>query len=73
MVHPAPRMTTAPTPKRPSIENNGPGGNSACAAARVMLHATKVRTRTTYGMLREGGKTTWPIEEPGTDGGVETG
>lgn len=41
IVHPAPRMTTAPTPKRPSIENNGPGGNSACAAARVMLHATK--------------------------------
>ena len=40
MVQPAPRMTTAPTPKRPSMETSCVGGIWACAAARVILHAT---------------------------------
>ena len=42
MVHPAPRITTAPTPKSPNMENNCAGGICACAAARVILHATNV-------------------------------
>lgn len=43
MVQPAPRMTTAPRPKSPSMEKSCVAGICACAAARVILHATYQR------------------------------
>jgi hypothetical protein len=41
IVHPAPRITTAPTPKRPSMEKSWEGGRCACAEANVILHAIR--------------------------------
>jgi hypothetical protein len=70
MVHPAPRITTAPTPKSPNMENNCAGGICACAAARVILHATNVSVCVVR--VWEG-ETTGPVEEPGTYWFVETG
>jgi hypothetical protein len=40
MVHPAPRITTAPTPKSVSIDANWTGGTCPWAAASVILHAS---------------------------------
>ena len=39
IVHPAPRMTIEPIPKRDSIENSWRGGTPTCAPASVILHA----------------------------------